>query len=83
MKYIFSQHALEQMELRNISKEIVRRVLAKPEQTIIEKKKKIFQSVVHFSDGNYLIRIFVNTIKKPNLIITVYRTSKIRKYYEG
>jgi hypothetical protein len=30
-----------------------------------------------------LIRIFVNINKTPALIVTVYRTSKIEKYYEG
>jgi len=71
------------MELRKISKAMVQSILHKPEQTITESKKKIFQSIVHFSDGKYLIRIFVNTEVKPNIIITVYRTSKISKYYEG
>lgn len=28
----------------------------------------------------YLVRVFVNILKKPNLVITVYRTSKVDKY---
>ena len=31
--------------------------------------------------GDFLVRVFVNIIKQPNLVITVYRTSKIEKYW--
>ena len=31
---------------------------------------------------NYLIRVFVNVAKNPKLIMTVYRTSKIQKYWK-
>lgn len=74
-------HALEQMKLREIQKSIVQKVLAKPEQIKEEDGNKVYQSIAE--DGKYLIRIFVNENKKPNLIITVYKTSKINKYYES
>jgi len=32
------------------------------------------------NDEKKLLRIFVNTCKEPNLIITAYKTSKIDKY---
>ena len=83
MKFIFSKQALEQMHLRHISRQAVEKILAKPEQTMRESGKTIYQSVVVLSGKKYLIRIFVNHLKKPNLIITVYKTSKIKKYYEG
>ena len=84
MKNIFSKHALEQMKLRGISKKIVEEILLHPEQIISESGKKIYQSVISFEkDGNYLIRIFVNVKKKPPVIITVYKTSKISKYHES
>ena len=81
MKYVFSKHALEQMKRREIPKEIVEAILTSPEQIIEQEGKKIFQSVVSFdSEGDYLIRIFVNDNIDPNVIITVYKTSKIKKY---
>jgi len=84
MKHIFSKHALEQMELRGIDRKTVEKILAKPQQTIIEKGKKIVQSTTPFkAKPKHLIRIFVNTEKNPNVVITVYKTSKIDKYYEG
>lgn len=81
MKYIFSKHALEQMQLRGINRTTVEDTLTKPDQIIEKKGKKIYQSIL--SDNNYLIRIFVNIKKKPNIVITVYKTSKISKYYEN
>ena len=81
---IFSKHALEQMQLRGISIVIAENILQSPQQIINEDGKRIFQSIVNFeNEGEYLVRIFVNTIKEPNLVITAYRTSKIDKYYEG
>ena len=81
MNFEFSKHALEQMELRKISKNVVEKILSKPEQIKDEEGKKVYQSIAE--NGKYLIRIFVNDKKNPNLVITVYKTSKIRKYYEG
>ncbi len=81
MNYIFSKHALEQMQLRGIRKSIVKDILTKPDQIKEEKGNKIYQSIV--SEGKYLIRIFVDTDTEPNVVITVYKTSKISKYYEG
>ncbi len=84
MDYIFSKHALEQMLMRNIPKSVVETVLSNPGEIIIQEKKNIYQSIVTFQgEGNYLIRVFVNTVKRPNIVITVYKTSKISKYYEG
>ena len=77
----FSSHALEQMRLRGISKDIVSIILANPNQIKTEDGKKVDQSVIE--NGRFLIRIFVNHRKDPKVIITVYKTSKIKKYYEG
>ncbi len=69
------------MELRGISKEVVKRALSNPDQTKTEDGKKVYQSIIE--NGGSLIRIFVNYKKNPKIIITVYKTSKIKKYYEG
>ena len=50
----------------------------------IENNKVIYQAIVNFEEeGKYLVRVFVNLAKEPPLVITVYRTSKIEKYYES
>lgn len=79
MRFAFSKHAIEQMELRGIPKNVVEQILAHPEEIRNEEDKKGYQSIV----DNYLIRVFVNDKKDPQLIITVYKTSKIKKYYES
>ncbi len=83
MSFIFSNHALEQMRLRQISRSIVEKILEKPQQIIKENDTLIYQSIVLIARKNYLIRIFINHRKKPNVVITVYKTSKITKYNEG
>ena len=30
----------------------------------------------------FLWRVFVNAIKQPNVIVTLYKTTNIQKYYE-
>lgn len=83
MSFVFSKHALEQMKLRQISRSIVEEILEKPQQIIKENNIWIYQSIVFKKRKNYLIRIFINHKKKPNVVITVYKTSKINKYNEG
>ena len=81
--FTISKHAREQMSLRGISEEIVIHVLENPQQILSESNKKIYQSIINFTDRKYLVRVIVNTEKESFNIITVYRTSKIEKYYEG
>ena len=84
MEYVFSQHALEQMHLRGISKTLVDSVLLKPDQLKEIDDLSAFQSICTNETGEFfLVRVFVNEHKNPNIIVTVYKTSKIQKYYEG
>ncbi|PIX06552.1 MAG: hypothetical protein COZ76_08235 [Flavobacteriales bacterium CG_4_8_14_3_um_filter_35_10] len=77
MLFEYSNHCLEQMHVRNISKQIIDSVMNKPDSTIYEKnKQQIYQKVT----GQYLYRVFVNANRIPTLIKTVYKTSKISKY---
>ena len=79
-----SKHARVQMDERGITEEMVMDILNNPAQVIPEDPdKEIYQSIKHFSEEgrNFLVRVFVNIIKVPNLVITVYRTSKIEKYW--
>lgn len=81
MNFKFSKHASEQLELRGIPKEVVEKILANPEQIREEEGNKVYQSFTE--DRKHVIRIFVNDKKNPNLVLTVYKTSKTRKYYES
>ncbi len=66
------------MDLRQISKEVVENILTSPGQTLVADGHTVYQSIT--VDKKYLIRIFVNESKR---VITVYKTSKIKKYYES
>ncbi len=80
-----SKHAREQMEERGISEDMVNEIMENPDQTIAEDEDKlIYQSIREFNSEqkSYLVRIFINILKIPWLIITVYKTSKIKKYWK-
>ena len=83
MKYKISGHAEEQMNKRNISKEIVDKILQQPEQIINEETYTIYQSIIDENGKSYLYRVFVNTKKDPSVVLKVYKTSKTDKYYES
>ena len=67
------------MQRRQISANVANAVLKDPGQVIEEDGNKVYQSVIRENGKSYLIRIFVNHHKNPNLVITVYKTSKISK----
>jgi hypothetical protein len=84
-KFRISKHAREQMEERDISEETVNEIMENPDQTIPEDEDKlIYQSIKEFKSDqkSYLVRIFINIVKIPWLIITIYKTSKIKKYWK-
>ncbi len=81
MDYSYSKHATEQITRRSIRKSDVKKVLEHPD--LIQQREenvKVFQKIIKEEKDNYLYRVFVNINKKPHLIITVYKTSKIKKY---
>ena len=81
-KFELSLHVIEQMKIRGVSEEIIFEVLENPDKIDFESEGQlIYQKIVLF-DGlkQYLVRVFVNSDKIPNLVKTVYRTSKLSKY---
>ena len=83
MNFVFSKHALEQMEIRSIPLELVEKILECPDQKVTQGNLIVFQSIVINNGVSALVRVFVNRLKMPGMVVTVYRTSKIEKYYEG
>lgn len=81
MKVQFSVHSLERMATRSITKEKVLEVLNNYDSMIDQDNEtRIFVKLVVENNKSYLYRIFVNKFKKPWLVITAYKTSKIEKY---
>ena len=78
--YKFSQHFLDQMQLRNITLSEVEDVLYNEHETVMEDELMIHQKVIISNNRPFLIRVFVNDKKQPPVALTVYKTSKIDKY---
>ncbi len=83
MSFQFSRHALDEMRLRRIPSAMVDNVLQHPEQVVLmPDRKKAYQSRVPFESGRvFLLRVIVAEDVDPPLVVTVYRTSKINKYW--
>jgi hypothetical protein len=82
MNFNLSDHAKEQIEDRDIPTEMVLEVVKNPEQKYnTEIDETVCQSKVIFGKQTYLLRVFVNFTKNPPIIISMYRTSKIKKYW--
>jgi len=82
--YIFSEHALEQLQRRNIPLFWVYRVLQKPEQIVSQGDSmiKIYQSKILQGDGKLaLLRVIVSEKSMKPLVLTAYVTSKVEKYW--
>lgn len=80
--YVFSAHARWEMERRGIAENQVNEVLNAPEQMEEDRPGRcVYQSRLPFGSSNYLLRVFVDVDRFPAEIVTVYRTSQIRKYW--
>ena len=85
-EYHLTDHAKVEMARRQIHEEIVTFILKSPEQILpVRKGRKTFQSKVEIGDPpkTYLVRVFIDTDRSPPEVVTVYRTSKIDKYWRG
>jgi len=77
----FSKHAIERIKSRGIQRKLVLEVIRTPDTVIDESNCiRIYQKLDIQHGNKYLIRVFVNICKDPELIITAYRTSKLDKY---
>jgi hypothetical protein len=83
MNFELSRHAREEMERRGIPLNIVESVLHNPQQIVDEYgQKKAYQSIIDMGTGkDYIVRVVVNDSVNPAKVVTVYKTSKIKKYW--
>ena len=85
MKMItFTEHALFQMQRRNISAEDVKAIIEDPEQTDeIRPGRVVMQSRILAGEPpkTFLVRVFIDVSQNNNKVVTVYRTSKFEKYW--
>jgi hypothetical protein len=84
MNFRISQHALDEIQRRTIPFDLLKSVLEKPQQIIPEKNgRHAYQSQVDFGFGKlFLLRAIVADDNDPAVVITVYKTRKIKKYWK-
>ena len=82
MNFVFSGHAKQELVNRRIPQELAEGVLQNPQQKFPDSEDTVcYQSVVEFDAKRCLLRLFVNETVDPAVVATVYRTSKIEKYW--
>jgi hypothetical protein len=74
--WIFSEHIQSQLSKRKIDRNLVEMTIDNPDEVIpAEQDRLIYQKVIN----NRLVRV----VTEDNTLVTVYVTSKIRKYMKG
>ena len=83
MTHDLSNHVQREMDRRGIPLAVVESVLAAPAQKLPEHGDVVcYQSKVEINRKPYLVRVMVNESATPPKVVTVYRTSKISKYWK-
>ena len=83
-EYVVTSHAESEMERRGIDHATLQRVLTAPEQRdTVRPGRDVLQSRLAMDEKEYLVRVFVDLDRKPPEVVTVYRTSKIAKYWRN
>jgi hypothetical protein len=79
--YRLTDHAIEEALRRNIPLSVIEEVMRSPEQIVnAYNERTVYQSKVQIADKLYLVRLVVEETD-PLTVVTVYRTSKIEKYW--
>lgn len=62
---------------------VVESILNSPQQVVSDATgQKVFQSKIDFEPGKtYLVRVVMNEKSEVPVVVTVYRTSKVEKYW--
>ena len=69
------------MAKRGIPFQLMKLVLEEPQQILDVGTVKIYQSQVDYNDKIQLLRVFVSDLSDPAIVVSVYNTSKINKYW--
>ena len=83
-QYVITPHAAFEMARRRVVESIVRGVLAAPEQRHpVRAGRDVLQSRIVVDGKTYLVRVFVDVDRSPAEVVTVYRTSRIARYWRA
>jgi hypothetical protein len=76
--YVFSKHASEMMEERNIAEDWVWRVLNEPDESITGEDGNMHFSGTIEEKENRVLHVVVNPAVSPNRIVTVFFDRRLR-----
>lgn len=80
--YILTDHAIRELRRRELDKQAIDAVLRNPGQRLdVRPGRIVLQSKTQGEGAEYLLRVFVDIDRNPAEVVTVYRTSKIAKYW--
>jgi hypothetical protein len=83
-EYVITPHAAGEMRRRGISEATLHRVMSGPEQRRnLRSGRDVLQARIELSGKTYLLRAFVDVDRRPAEVVTIYRTSKIAKYWRS
>jgi len=85
MKIIFCEHALFEMEFRKIKKEDIERLIENPMQKLPDRKNRVIMQSKYYDhkeNKEMLLRIIGEESVNEFHVVTVYKTSKIEKYWK-
>ena len=83
-RIVLSEHVRVEAMRRGIAEETILAVAAQPDRReIVRPGREVRQSKIAFppEDKIYVVRVFVDLGEEEDVVVTVYRTSKIAKYW--
>ncbi len=86
MDFLFKDHALREMSRRGIPEKTVYEIMGPYEQEVgVRPGRKVYQARRWKGEPPraYLYRVFVDVDRRPVEVVTVYRTSKVDKYWRS
>ena len=84
LDYVITPHAAFEMKRRGIDEAMLRGVLVAPGQRdSVRPGRDVLQARVTIEDKEFMVRVFVDIDRTPANVVTVYRTTKIRKYWRN
>ncbi len=75
----FTEHAVRQARRRRLDMAKIADVARWPEQTVHVRPGREFRQSM---DGAHLMRVLVEVTESEVLVITMYRTSRVTKYWQ-
>jgi hypothetical protein len=84
--FVISAHVRSEMERRGITEEIVQQVVASAEQRVRVSERRIVlhsRVLMEAPPKMYLIRVVIDVDRRPAEVVTVYRTTKVDKYWRS